>query len=137
MSGVLLPFLQVVLPDGGSVSIPQEITVSTADLVGKFAMMFLAVLAAGLLPWFLRKSQSSYLALFRLGALYALMPAVVAGSGLASLVTGISLTRMKFGSMADFWPLPVAIFGFILAGEALGGVIAVLSGAPRTRDSAT
>jgi hypothetical protein len=125
----VLAFLLQANPEGGSVQIPQEITVSTSEVLVKFALMALAAGAAGLLPVLLRHFASPLLRQFRTGAIYALMPAVVVGSGLATAFTGISLTRVKYGSIEEFWPLPLAIFCFVLALESLGGVLGVFAGA--------
>jgi hypothetical protein len=125
----LIAFLLQAVPEGGAVTIPQEITVSDGEILGKFALMAFAAGAAAILPVLLRHSQSAMLRQFRMGAIYALMPAVVLGAGLATAVTGLSLTRVKYGSLAEFWPLPLAIFCFVLALESFGGVIGVLAGA--------
>jgi hypothetical protein len=125
----VLAFLLQAVPEGGAVTIPQEITVSTPEILAKFALMALAAGAAGLLPVVLKRSDSTLIRQFRTGAIYALMPAVVIGAGLATAVTGISLTRVKFGSLDEFWPLPLSIFCFVLALESLGGILGVLTGA--------
>jgi hypothetical protein len=119
--------LQVANPEGGAVQIPQEITVSTSEVAAKFALMAIAAGAAGLLPLLLRQSTSPRVAQFRAGTIYALMPGVVFGAALASIVTGISLTRVKYGSVGEFLPLPIAIFALVLAFEACGGVLAMLA----------
>lgn len=125
----MLAFLLQAVPEGGAVTIPQEITVSTPEILAKFALMALAAGAAGLLPVLLRRSGSPMVQQFRMGAIYALMPAVVIGAGLATAVTGISLTRVKFGSIDEFWPLPLSIFCFVLALESLGGILGLFAGA--------
>ena len=125
----MLAFLLQAVPEGGAVTIPQEITVSTGEVLVKFVLMAVAAGAAGLLPVLLRPSTSMRLQQFRTGAIYALMPAVVVGTGLATVVTGISLTRVKYGSVEEFVPLPRAIFGFVFALESLGGVLGLLAGA--------
>ena len=122
-----LPLLQAVVPEGGAVAIPQEITVSTPEILAKFSLMFLSVLAAGGLPWLLLNSSAPLLRRFRMGAVYALLPAVIVGTGLASVLTGISLTRIKFGTLSEFWPLPLTIFALILALESAGGVLGVVA----------
>jgi len=126
-------FLLQAIPQGGAVEVPQEITVSTGDLAGKFALMALAALGAAMLPWLLGRLRGEGARRFRQGVLLALMPAVVVGAGLASAVTGISLTRIKYGSLSEFWPLPLAVFAFALAIEAAGGVLGWLAGGEETR----
>lgn len=125
----MLAFLLQAAPEGGAVQIPQEITVSTGEIFAKFALMALAAGAAAVLPVMLRRSSSPRMQQFRVGAIYALMPAVVVGAGLATAVTGLSLTRVKYGSLEEFWPLPLAIFCFVLVLESLGGLMGILTGA--------
>lgn len=124
-----LIFLLQAAPEGGAVTIPQEITVSTGEIVAKFVLMALAAGGAALLPMLLNRTQAPWLKQFRVGAVYSLMPAVVVGAGLATAVTGISLTRVKYGSLSEFWPLPLSIFCFVLALETFGGVLGVCAGA--------
>lgn len=126
-------FLLQAIPQGGAVEVPQEITVSTPEILAKFTLVALAALGAAAAPWLMARSRGERLRCFGHGALYALMPAVVIGAALASLATGVSLTRIKYGGLSEFWPLPLAVLCFAFMIEALGGALALAS---RAREKA-
>ncbi|MBP9892076.1 MAG: hypothetical protein KBG84_09225 [Planctomycetes bacterium] len=124
----MLSFLLQTIPDGGAVEVPQEITVSSGEILVKFVLMALAAGGAALLPLLLRRARSHRARSFCQGVVFALMPAVVLGTGLATVVTGISLTRIKYGTLSEFWPLPLAIFALVLALELVGGILGAVAG---------
>ncbi|MCC6151995.1 MAG: hypothetical protein IT461_17225 [Planctomycetes bacterium] len=124
----MLIFLLQTIPDGGAVEVPQEITVSSGEILVKFVLMALAAGGAALLPLLLRRARGLRAQSFRQGVVFALMPAVVLGTGLATVITGVSLTRIKYGTLLEFWPLPLAIFVLVLALEVLGGALGAAAG---------
>lgn len=104
-----------------------EVELDVPSLLAKFGLILAAgLIGAGLLPWLLRRAKSPALRAFRTGAIYALGPAVVAGAGAGSVLSGVSLEMLRNAPLERVWPLPLLIFALVIAGEILGGLLAML-----------
>jgi hypothetical protein len=129
--GLILRLSTAAGGEDSALAAPRFVEVETGEVVQKFLLLVLAVASSGLLPLLLRGARRGMLGGFREGVIYALMPSIVAGAALASWLTGVSLYRMKFGTVPEFLPLPLTLAGMILAIQGFAGVVGALwQGAP-------
>ncbi|MCC6574225.1 MAG: hypothetical protein IT462_10580 [Planctomycetes bacterium] len=104
-----------------------EAEVDVPVLLAKFGLILAAgLIGAGLLPWLLRGARSPAIKAFRTGTIYALGPAVIAGAGVGSVLSGVSLKGLQELPLSQVWSLPLWIFALAVAGEVLGGLLAMV-----------